>query len=173
MAATEQLLITESHKSWSHQICWCWPIKRVSVAIRSRAAGDASARDLLYWARAKCARDSFQDTQLLFPLHQQPLERENSLLLPKEAGKSDAAQLLGWHRNISQNQVSELVESLGPSTRSPGGFGQHWENWEGDAIPVRKVCEGRVTNFRVGEGSECGKGYSFAREFKKEVAVKG
>jgi len=35
------------------------------------------------------------------------------------------------------------------------------------------VCEGRVTNFRVGEGSECGKGYSFAGEFKKEVAVKG
>lgn len=66
MATTEQLLITESHKSWSHQICWCWPIKRVPIPIRSRAAGDASARDLLYWARAKCARDSFQDTQLLF-----------------------------------------------------------------------------------------------------------
>lgn len=84
----------------------------------------SSARDLLNWARAKCARDSFQDTQLLF---QTPAAFGEGELLPKEAVKNYPAQL--DHQYLS----------------------------------------GRVTSFRV----KCGKGDSLAREFKKEVAVKG
>lgn len=111
MAAPEQLLINERQKNWSHQICWCWPVKRVSIPIRSRAALPG-----ICWTGPEPSVPGTHSRTL--SCCSTPAAFGEEEFLPKEAVKNDSDHL----KHLLKDLLSKIGEWTGPSTHSPGGL---------------------------------------------------
>lgn len=106
MALTEQLLITERQKKLVPPNLLVLTYKKgLNPHQEQRGAGDVSARDLLNWARAKCARDSFQDTQLLLHSTTNSLWRRKTPSLSQKKSEKWSKPSCGAAQKISPLKI--------------------------------------------------------------------